>query len=164
MKNTGQARKKDKTIESKYDWDSAEHETAESLFDIDNFKKFNDCWGHCAGDQCLQKVANCLKCIQYQRKDIFGRYGGEEFIYIAINISFYEALELGELFRTQVETMAINLSKEEYKNNLTISVGGIWGKRSDFSDTSEVVYQADCQLYKAKAMGRNKTIVTKNIG
>lgn len=146
--------------------DPAYHDQAIALYiiDIDNFKKFNDCWGHCAGDQCLQKVANCLKWIQYPRKDIFGRYGGEEFIYIALNISFYEALELGELFRTQVETMTINLSKEEYKNSLTISVGGIWGKRSDFSDTSEVVHQADRQLYKAKAMGRNKTIVTKNIG
>lgn len=147
-------------------WDNPMyHDQAIALYiiDIDNFKKFNDYWGHCVGDQCLQKVASCLKRIQYPRKDVFGRYGGEEFIYIALNISYYEAMELGELFRTQVEAMAISLNKEVYKGNLTISVGGIWGRRSDFTDFNEIVHQADRQLYKAKALGRNKAVVAKDI-
>jgi diguanylate cyclase (GGDEF)-like protein len=147
-------------------WDQTEYQDmAIALFilDIDNFKKYNDNWGHVAGDLCLQRVAKCLNKIHSLRNDIFGRYGGEEFIYIALNASFYEAIELGELFRTQVEEMSNSLSENEMKSNITISVGGVWGKLSDFNNANEVIQHADRQLYKAKDLGRNKTVVSKDI-
>ena len=133
------------------------------ILDIDNFKKYNDNWGHVIGDQCLQKVAGCIKKIQMQRNDVFGRYGGEEFIYLALNINYNEAIEIGELFRSQVEEMSISFEEKETNQHLTISVGGVWGNLSDFTNVDELIQNADRQLYKAKALSRNKAIVSKDL-
>jgi len=129
------------------------------MIDIDNFKKYNDYWGHSKGDDCLIKVANCLKDIQLKRKDIIGRYGGEEFIYYAKGLNYIQALELGNLIRTEVEKLCLNYMADCKKNVITISVGGILGKASDFDKTTDMIQNADEQLYKAKNMGRNITIL-----
>ena len=127
------------------------------IIDIDNFKKYNDSWGHYEGDNCLLKVANCLKEIQLMRKDVFGRFGGEEFIYFAINISWDQALELGNLFRIEVEKLYLKNMVDNKSSVLTISVGGVLGKLSDFKNISSIIQLADKELYKAKNMGRNIT-------
>ena len=129
------------------------------MIDIDNFKKYNDFWGHLKGDECLIKVANCLKNIQVKRKDIFGRYGGEEFIYYAKNINYEQALELGNLIRNEVEGLCLKYTSENKSKVLTISVGGAFGKLSNFKNISNIIEIADKELYKAKDMGRNTTLV-----
>ncbi len=125
------------------------------IIDIDNFKKYNDCWGHLKGDECLIKVANCLKAIQEKRKDTFGRYGGEEFIYYAKNISYDQALELGNLIRTEVENLCLEYTFDNMSRVITISVGGVLGKVSDFVNISNMIQIADKELYEAKKGGRN---------
>lgn len=125
------------------------------IIDIDNFKKYNDYWGHLKGDECLVKVANCLKDIQEKHKDIFGRYGGEEFIYFAKNINYDKALELGNLLKSEVEKLCLKYTLDNDSKVLTISVGGVLGKSSNFSNISNIIQIADKELYKAKNNGRN---------
>ncbi|MHB8127024.1 MAG: tetratricopeptide repeat-containing diguanylate cyclase [Desulfitobacteriaceae bacterium] len=127
------------------------------IIDIDHFKIYNDSWGHPEGDKCLLKVANCLKELQVTRNDIFGRYGGEEFIYYAKNISYDQALELGNLFRVEVEKLSLKYTIDNKSSVLTISVGGVLGKLTNFKNISSMIQYADKELYKAKNMGRNIT-------
>jgi len=125
------------------------------IIDIDNFKKYNDYWGHLKGDECLIKVANCLRDIQLKRKDIFGRYGGEEFIYYAGDINYNQALDLGNLIKNEVEKLNLIYKLGSKSSVLTISVGGIFGKLSSIGNISNMIEIADKELYRAKDMGRN---------
>lgn len=134
------------------------------MIDIDNFKKYNDYWGHSCGDHCLKKVAKCLKVVQERRKDVLGRYGGEEFIYIARNISYDQALELGNNLRKEVQKLGLDYVHENERICITISVGGAIGKISDFKSYSNLLEISDKELYKAKDAGRNITLLKNILG
>ncbi|MFL0247232.1 GGDEF domain-containing protein [Candidatus Clostridium stratigraminis] len=138
-----------------------DHSIVLFIIDIDNFKKYNDFWGHLEGDKCLIKIANCLEAIQIERGDIFGRFGGEEFIYYALGINFEEAIELGNYIRTEVEKLDIKYTSDNESKVLTISVGGALGKASDFYSITSIIEIADKELYKAKNMGRNITLLNE---
>lgn len=129
------------------------------MIDIDNFKLYNDYWGHSKGDECLVEVAKCIKNIQIRRKDIFGRYGGEEFVYIARNLDYKQAYELGELLRLEVEKLGISYITNNDDKIITISVGGVLGKISNIENTTNLLYIADKKLYNAKNSGRNRTCI-----
>lgn len=130
------------------------------MIDIDNFKKYNDCWGHSEGDICIKKITETIKKIQINKSDIFGRYGGEEFVYISTNLSYKEAFDLGNLLRIEVENIGLYYIDNEEKRSVTISVGGVIGR--NFGSISNIMELADVQLYKAKARGRNITLLTEN--
>ncbi len=146
-------------------WENTEYKSRTiTLFmvDIDNFKMFNDCWGHIEGDQCLIRVAECISNIQRSQNDVFGRYGGEEFLYFSLNRSIEEAEELGNRLRCEIEKLSMVYIKNNKQCTLTISIGGVWGKMSDFSNIYELIQIADRELYQAKAIGRNKVIINKD--
>lgn len=132
------------------------------MIDIDNFKKYNDYWGHSKGDECLIKVSNCIKNIQVKRKDVLGRYGGEEFVYFVEGIDYNEALELGNLIRTEVQKLGLDYKSDNESKVITISMGGTIGKASYYDKIPNMLQIADKELYKAKDMGRNITLI-KNI-
>lgn len=129
------------------------------LMDIDKFKRYNDYWGHSGGDICIRKIADCIKHIQDQNGDIFGRYGGEEFVYISTEISYDDALTLGNLIRTEVEDLGLYYIYNGEKAATTISVGGVIGMSSDFNTMAELMELTDKELYRAKDMGRNLTML-----
>lgn len=131
------------------------------MIDIDNFKKYNDYWGHSKGDECLKTISNCIKEIQEKRNDVFGRYGGEEFVYVARNINYEESIELGNIIRSSVENLGIYYNHEGVKELITISIGGSLFKIRDFKSISNIMETSDNQLYKAKNMGRNKVLMTE---
>lgn len=141
------------------------HDNVIALYfiDIDNFKKYNDYWGHLKGDECLIKIANCIKCIQSNREDIFGRYGGEEFIYCTKDINYEQALELGNLIKNEVEGLCMKYTADRNGGVVTISVGGVLGRPSDISNIYDMVKAADMELYKAKNAGRNKILMNNLI-
>lgn len=129
------------------------------IIDIDKFKKYNDCWGHSQGDNCIRKITECIKKIQNNRNDIFGRYGGEEFVYISTSLTYEDAFNLGNLIRTEVERIGLYYMDKGVHKNVTISVGGVIGSSSDFKSMVNIMELADKELYRAKAMGRNMTIL-----
>jgi diguanylate cyclase (GGDEF)-like protein len=132
------------------------------MIDIDNFKKYNDHYGHQSGDDCLRKVAMAINeavlTIRSQgiAKDAFvARYGGEEFTVIIPNVS-KQALELiAKVMVTGVHNLDIPHEVNENWGVVTISVGGEWLDKA----TDKIVKlfrTSDARLYQAKKNGRNR--------
>ena len=129
------------------------------MLDIDHFKKVNDTYGHIAGDQVLQAVAQCLaKCVRPM--DTLARYGGEEFAVILPNCHTSYGATVAERIRQAVEALRIEISPS-MSLNVTISVGGAYAPEWIRSTISLWTERADVQLYRAKAEGRNKVFLDK---
>lgn len=119
--------------------------------DLDRFKDYNDTFGHPAGDEALQRVAQCLR--EGRRKaDVVVRYGGEEFAILLPETDAADALQVAEKIRAAV----VNLGG--LKRPLTISLG-VASLRERGADAEELIDQADRALYQAKRTGRNRTHV-----
>ncbi len=126
------------------------------MIDIDNFKKFNDTYGHPAGDTVLQSIgASILKEIRIS--DFAARYGGEEIAIIAPEIDSAEALIFSERFRENIQQLLITVSGDKTVH-VTISIG-IASFPQDAHDRKRLIDAADQALYFAKDKGRNKTIL-----
>jgi len=120
------------------------------FMDIDHFKKFNDTYGHDVGDKVLKFVANTL--VSNARPfDLFGRWGGEEFIGIIRNINDKDLELLGNRVRSLIENSYI--THENEKLNVTISIGATLVNANDSIDG--LIKRADTNLYKSKKAGRN---------
>ncbi|MGM0396802.1 MAG: tetratricopeptide repeat-containing diguanylate cyclase [Bacillota bacterium] len=134
-----------------------DHSLSVYMIDIDRFKEYNDYWGHGGGDQCLRSIAHAMQGVARIRGDFAGRYGGEEFVYIAKINSYKEALDLAEKIRKSVESIGLPYNKRTSRGPVTVSVGGIFGKTIDFKDFAQVMELADKELYFAKSRGRNQS-------
>lgn len=126
------------------------------MLDIDSFKKINDTYGHPNGDKVLINMVNMIKS-NIRDKDIFGRYGGEEFVLFLQDIEKEHAYMIAEKIRTYIEKNEIILNQESVF--ITVSIGvSIYDRTKD--DTLEhFIERADKLLYEAKNSGRNKVIV-----
>jgi diguanylate cyclase (GGDEF)-like protein len=126
--------------------------------DIDHFKKFNDTYGHAAGDQCLQAVARCLQSVCNRASDLVARIGGEEFALLLPGTSATQAARIAERILQAVAEMAIEHKASETAPYVTISVGiAELGVSTPSFDT--LFDMADKALYQAKAAGRNQAII-----
>ena len=120
------------------------------MSDVDNFKNFNDTYGHLVGDLVLKEVANIL-INSVRSSDIVARYGGEEMVIFCRNCPLNYSLIIAEKIRKNVEGCVI---KDRYKTyKVTISLGVSTFRNSD--DVDMVINRADQGLYKAKESGRN---------
>lgn len=128
------------------------------LIDIDRFKKYNDYWGHLQGDKCIIDICKCINNIQH-KDSFFGRYGGEEFLYIAKAKDFEYAVMLGEKIRKKVGDLNIKYNGNINSDNVTISIGGVYTSLSPSKSIHQLIDAADSQLYHAKNEGRNKVCV-----
>lgn len=126
------------------------------MMDIDNFKKYNDTFGHPQGDKCLQSVAEAIKRSASRSSDIAARVGGEEFmVFISEANSDLEPIRLADKIRKSVESMKIPHSPLVANPYVTISVGVEYMVPTE-NDTFEALYDAaDKALYYAKHNGRN---------
>ncbi|WP_456479078.1 transporter substrate-binding domain-containing diguanylate cyclase [Nautilia sp.] len=125
------------------------------FFDIDHFKKINDTFGHKAGDEILKEITGLIK--QHIREyDIFGRWGGEEFIVILPNTSLNQALNVAQKLKSIIEK-----NKFKYIDTLTCSFGVTELKPEDNSDS--FLTRVDSLMYEAKKRGRNKIISDLNV-
>lgn len=129
-----------------------------SLFflDIDFFKKFNDLYGHQAGDDCLRRVADCLKSVLNRAGDLIARYGGEEFVAILPNTELAGAIKIGETMRERVMHLGIPHEASKVAPVVTISIGVVACEPYEGIRSHEIVEAADQALYEAKKEGRNK--------
>lgn len=122
------------------------------LMDIDHFKTINDTYGHLIGDEVLRQLAH-LVSQNIRDADIFGRYGGEEFMITMPNTSLRQAKLAAENLRKLIAGHEITL--QEIKLNTTVSIGiSEWEvKKEAFQD---IINRADQALYIAKNTGRNR--------
>jgi len=136
---------------------SGRHKSPLSLLmlDIDHFKKVNDTYGHDTGDFVLKEVTRRIKaCLRTE--DVFGRYGGEEFLIALSDCPLEDAEKLAEKFRVIIEE-----SEMEFRNSrirVTISIGGTQVRPEDTSP-AEVITKCDTCLYEAKNTGRNRCVL-----
>lgn len=125
------------------------------LCDIDYFKKYNDTYGHIAGDECLQQVAKCINSSFNRAGDLVARYGGEEFVIVFSNINKDMSIALAEKMRQNIMALKLEHNSSEVDNVITVSVG-VTTVTPDKNTTSEsLISYADNALYKAKDSGRN---------
>jgi diguanylate cyclase (GGDEF)-like protein len=129
-----------------------------ALIDVDHFKKFNDCYGHMQGDDCLRTVAQVLAQSVSQPGELAARYGGEEFALIIPNTKGNDAVRLAERIRASI--VACNIAHADSElGYLTISVG-VASITPDSNLSPETLTQAaDEALYSAKKAGRNQTVL-----
>lgn len=128
------------------------------MVDVDNFKQYNDAYGHLGGDECLQRIAAAV-ANEMRANDLVARYGGEEFAVILPNQSLKGAAIVAERIRCRVEQLHMpNLgSKADNKPHVvTVSIGAATALASVDTDPSQLVATADSALYRAKHMGRNR--------
>lgn len=118
--------------------------------DIDHFKRYNDTYGHGAGDEALRRVARVLMEIARRPSDLAARYGGEELVLLMPNTDTQGAVLVAESLRAAVQ----NLSGGHHA--LSISVGGVSQVPQAGDGPQELLERADAELYRAKGEGRNR--------
>lgn len=122
------------------------------MLDIDNFKDYNDRYGHTAGDIVLKEIAEILES-SVEPGDLVARYGGEEFVLILLGKGKAEAQKFAETLRRKIESKVFLLRK--LKTHVTVSMGCATFPKDSISE-DELVRLADAALYEAKKLGRNK--------
>jgi diguanylate cyclase (GGDEF)-like protein len=129
------------------------------LPDVDNFKSFNDCYGHPAGDACLATVASSMVNAVRRPGDIIARYGGEEFAVILPTVELKGAIHVAEAIRSAVAALNIRHAGSS-RGVVTVSIG-VAAIIPQMSEAPQVlVSSADSALYGAKHAGRNQVATT----
>ena len=125
-----------------------------AFIDIDRFKPINDTYGHQAGDAVLRQIASLIGN-NVRASDVFGRYGGEEFMLILPETSADDALVLAEKLRELVMRQPLAIAPR-VTADVTISIG-VAGSRAGDVSPERLVDTADAAMYVAKSEGRNRT-------
>ncbi|MGK3143578.1 sensor domain-containing diguanylate cyclase [Pantoea sp. C2G6] len=136
------------------------------LFDIDYFKRYNDTYGHVAGDDCLKKIAAVLKGAARRKNEITARYGGEEFAIILPDQSLPAALSLAKTVIAAVNQLNIpHASSELSPKRVTLSAGCAVHLATDSQEGElALIERADEALYRAKEEGRNQAKCEERTG
>jgi diguanylate cyclase (GGDEF)-like protein len=122
------------------------------MLDVDNFKAFNDQYGHTAGDSVLVAVAEALR--EYLRPtDLVARFGGDEFAVLLPDVQLKQARQTAERIRQQIA----GLSPPSLSTAVTVSIG--IADRTERDDVATLVQRADAAMYDAKEGGRNRVAI-----
>lgn len=130
------------------------------MIDIDDFKKYNDTYGHLAGDRCLKCVAEEIKKIVGMRDQVT-RFGGEEFLIILDNTIEDEAAIIADKIRKRIEELTVN--DADIESPITISLGVAAVIPNDSLCSDDLVNAADKALYKAKRDGKNQVATSSSV-
>ena len=137
------------------------------MMDIDNFKGYNDNYGHGAGDQCLSSVARVLTGVAERPRDIVARYGGEEFVALLPSTDETGATEVAEQLRSAVEALQIPHDHSDAGSVVTLSLGVAAMNITDHPEQREtsgqLLKRADDALYRAKKSGKNTVCVADSV-
>jgi diguanylate cyclase len=125
--------------------------------DVDHFKKINDTYGHLIGDRVLAAIGRLLKA-RVKGRDLVARWGGEEFVVLLPDTLAADARNLAEQIRADTARGRIKrIDREEYIGSVTISIGVAEASADD--TLAALIERADGALYRAKAEGRNRTVL-----
>jgi two-component system, chemotaxis family, response regulator WspR len=133
------------------------------MIDVDQFKPFNDTYGHVAGDEVLKRIADAIKQSCRRSTDLAARYGGEEFAVILPDTPFGDLGRLGDKLCKTVEALLLPHSASMVGQYVTVSVGGATAVPGQEEYFITLVDAADKALYEAKHGGRNRA-VTRDVG
>lgn len=126
------------------------------LVDVDFFKRYNDRYGHPAGDACLQSIASALKAGFTRSHDMVARYGGEEFVCILPDTPLEGAEKTANELERAVRALGIAHDKSDVSEMVTISLGVAVTNPAQGENAAGLVACADAQLYLAKRSGRGQ--------
>ncbi len=126
------------------------------MIDIDSFKIYNDSFGHQKGDECLVQVGACLKEQFHRKVDFIARYGGEEFIICLGDLDEKGTRDIAGKLNRAVENLKIPTESTVLNGYVTISIGVAWTQNLKEKTIDDLIREADKNLYKAKAEGRNR--------
>ncbi|WP_347272334.1 diguanylate cyclase [Pseudanabaena sp. FACHB-1998] len=150
------------------EWNAAKRERKNLsliLFDIDYFKKYNDTYGHLAGDDCLCQVAGTASQVVKRPRDTLARYGGEEFAVILPDTDALGASFCAEGIRDRIESLHIHHIASQIHPYVTVSVGvSSINPHLEVAISQQLIKEADLALYEAKREGRNCVKVWSNKG
>ena len=129
------------------------------MLDLDHFKAFNDRWGHQAGDACLRAVAEVLRHAASRHGGLAARFGGEEFIFLLRADDAGRAQAIAEELRVAIERIEIEDHGATSTATCTSSIGIALHQGPEAPNLARMLSAADAALYRAKADGRNRTMV-----
>lgn len=132
------------------------------MLDLDHFKRFNDRYGHVAGDECLRRVAAALQTALRRVPDLVARFGGEEFVVILPDTTMNGATVVAERLRMAVESLAIAHEDSETSEYVTVSIGVATSDPRKMDRPDRIVQLADEALYSAKRKGRNRVEISSS--
>lgn len=133
------------------------------MMDVDYFKRYNDHYGHAAGDEALRAVGQVIGRQARRALDMTARYGGEEFVGLWYGIEEAQAVSLLENIRSEVEALALPHAKSEAAGVVTLSIGLAYLLPQPHQSLEDALRLADVALYLAKEQGRNR-VVSKRPG
>lgn len=126
------------------------------LIDVDFFKKYNDTYGHPAGDEVLRRLGDLMQRATARAGEVVARYGGEEFILVLPNATLRDALRTAERLKLLVHEENIPHQTSEISDRITISQGIATVVPTEDIDPGAIIDAADSALYRAKDDGRNR--------
>lgn len=132
------------------------------MFDIDEFKNYNDNYGHLQGDEVIKAVAVAIEKSLFRSEDLVGRYGGEEFLVVMPNVDLEGAEIVAKRIQNEIKELNI---KHEFDNGIgyvTVSIGVASLTPTLNMNPQVIIDQADQKMYAAKKNGRNQCISAIN--
>ena len=126
------------------------------LLDVDFFKRYNDLYGHQAGDDCLRQLAATLKSCMKRPGDLLARYGGEEFVCLLPDTDLPGSLDLAAQLATAVAGLGLPHAASDVAKVVTMSLGVCTKRDSAVGSAAALLREADAQLYIAKSRGRHQ--------
>lgn len=135
------------------------------MMDVDNFKKFNDQYGHQAGDSCLKAVARAIAAEARRPADLAARYGGEEFVLLLPNTDEVGCALVAERIRQSLEALNLTHALNPPTKRVTLSIGGAtgWPSAENQGNHPSLIAAADRALYAAKHAGRDRFVMSGQV-
>jgi diguanylate cyclase (GGDEF)-like protein len=128
------------------------------LVDIDQFKAYNDLYGHQAGDTCIRRVASIIARAAKRPFDFCARYGGEEFALVLYAPSGNDPTSVPEQIRREIVALDIPHANADGTRMLTVSIGSATAQSDTKRSLAGLIQTADEALYRAKKLGRNRVL------
>jgi two-component system chemotaxis family response regulator WspR len=133
------------------------------MIDVDSFKRYNDTYGHLAGDEVLKAIAGAMQASFGRPTDLTARFGGEEFVVVLPATPSASLPALGERLRANVEGLRIPHSASTVGGIVTISIGGATKTPQKDEPFLPLIETADSALYKAKESGKNRVVTSETL-
>ena len=131
------------------------------MLDVDFFKRYNDTYGHQAGDACLQAVARAGQQALARETDFIGRYGGEELLVLLPDTDAAGTEQVGQHLLEAVRALALPHVSSDAAAMVTLSIGASSAVPTNGDGGAKLVAMADAALYDAKRSGRNRVVAAR---